>query len=279
MESSNDMGNRMPEMTGFMRRSGIQSVIALVYSISPKHTDAYYARKAREAARLRPDVIYLKDPAGLLTPERTRTIVPGILAGAGKVPVEIHSHCTTGLAPLCYLEAIKLGIRVVHTGIPPLANGAAQPSVFNVAKNARALGFHPTVNLDRLPEVKRRIDALDEIRRREDYAPLAVTFKRVANIVPPGFEGEVSAALCSNPVELDLARAVTAARADVDALLLGRDYRGALGRIAELRPVVDRFFDGVMVLADDPKVRNNRLALLAAVASLFANLADFKQLG
>ena len=46
-----------------------------------------------------------------------------------------------------------------------------------------------------------------------------------------------------------------------------------------MRPVVDRFFDGVMVLADDPKVRANRLALLAAVQSLFANLADFRQLG
>jgi glycyl-tRNA synthetase beta chain len=72
---------------------------------------------------------------------------------------------------------------------------------------------------------------------------------------------------------------VSAARADVDALVLGGDYRGALGRIAELRPVVDRFFDGVMVLAEDLKVRDNRLALLASVQSLFADLADFRQLG
>jgi glycyl-tRNA synthetase beta chain len=134
-----------------------------------------------------------------------------------------------------------------------------------------------SAGFDRLPEVKRRIDALDEIRRREDFAPLAVTFKRVANIVPR-FEGE-STRPCTDPVERDLAQAAIAARADVDALVLGRDYRGALGRIAELRPVVDRFFDGVMVLADDPGVRDNRLALLAAVAALFANLADFKQLG
>ena len=129
------------------------------------------------------------------------------------------------------------------------------------------------------PRSSARIDALDEIRRREDFAPLAVTFKRVANIVPPGFAGEVDAALCAEPVERDLAQAVAAARADVDALVRERDYRGALGRIAELRPVVDRFFDGVMVMADDPKVRDNRLALLAAVQSLFANLADFRQLG
>jgi glycyl-tRNA synthetase beta chain len=136
-----------------------------------------------------------------------------------------------------------------------------------------------SAGFDRLPEVRRRIDALEEIRRREDFAPLAVTFKRVANIVPPGFEGEVAAALCTDPVERDLAQAVTAARAAVAALVFSGDYRGALSRIAELRPVVDHFFDGVMVLADDPTVRNNRLALLAAVQSLFADLADFRQLG
>ena len=136
-----------------------------------------------------------------------------------------------------------------------------------------------SAGFDRLTEVKQRIDALDEIRRREDFAPLAVTFKRVANIVPPGFVGEVDDALCANPVERDLAAAVVVVRTDVDALVRDRDYLGALGRIAELRPVVDRFFDGVMVLAEDPNERNNRLALLAAVQSLFANLADFKQLG
>lgn len=186
MESSNDMGHRIPEMIEWMRPVGIASVIALVYSISPKHSDEYYARKAGEAARLGPDVIYLKDPAGLLTPERTRTLVPAILAKAGTVPVEIHSHCTTGLAPLCYLEAIRLGIKVVHTGIPPLANGAAQPSVFNIAKNAGLLGFRPTVKLDRLPEVTRHFTA---VAQREGFplgAPVEYDVSQYLHHIPGG---------------------------------------------------------------------------------------------
>ncbi len=143
----------------------------------------------------------------------------------------------------------------------------------DVVRAVLAAGF------DRIPEVGRRIDALGEIRRREDFAPLTVTFKRVANIVPPGFEGEVEVARCTDPVERELAEAVYAVRADVGALVWERDYLGALSRIAALRPVVDRFFDGVMVLADDPQVRANRLALLATVQSLFADLADFRMLG
>jgi glycyl-tRNA synthetase beta chain len=149
----------------------------------------------------------------------------------------------------------------------------ASGSPVDVVRAVLAAGF------DHLPDVKPRIDALDEMRRREDFAALAVTFKRVANIVPPGFEGAIDVALCREPLEQDLALAATAVRGDVDALVRRRDYLGALRKIAELRPVVDRFFDGVMVMADDPKVRDNRLALLAAVQALFADLADFRHLG
>ena len=80
------------------------------------------------------------------------------------------------------------------------------------------------------------------------------------------------------PPERELAAAATGIRADVDAAVRERDYLKALRKIAELRPVVDRFFDGVMVMAEDPALRNNRLALLAAVQRLFADIADFRQI-
>jgi glycyl-tRNA synthetase beta chain len=142
----------------------------------------------------------------------------------------------------------------------------------DIVRAVLAAGF------DRIPEVGRRIAALDELRKLEDFAALAVTFKRVANIVPPGFAGEIDAALCAEPAERDLAQAATGIRADVDAAVWERDYLKALRKIAELRPVVDRFFDGVLVMAEDPAVRTNRLALLAAVQRLFADVADFRQI-
>jgi glycyl-tRNA synthetase beta chain len=142
----------------------------------------------------------------------------------------------------------------------------------DIVRAVLAAGF------DLVPEVQARIGALDELRAREDFAALAVTFKRVANIVPPEFVGEVDESLCAEPVERDLARAASAVRADVDAKVRERDYRAALLRVAELRPVVDRFFDGVLVMAEDAQVRRNRLALLAAVQALFAGIADFRQI-
>jgi oxaloacetate decarboxylase alpha subunit len=124
--------------------AGLQAIVNLIYTITPRHTDEYYGQKAREAAGLKVHRICLKDPGGLLTPERTRTLVPAILCHCGGIPVELHTHCNTGLGPLCCLEAIKLGITSLNTAIPPLANGSSNPSVLNVMKNARALG-RPTV--------------------------------------------------------------------------------------------------------------------------------------
>jgi oxaloacetate decarboxylase alpha subunit len=129
------------EMVQSEKKAGLETVINVIYSISPKHTDDYFGERAKAAAELDVKRICLKDPGGLLTPERTRALVPIMLKHAGKIPVELHTHCNTGLGPLCCLEAVKLGIKSIHTAIPPLANGSSNPSAFNVAQNARAMGY------------------------------------------------------------------------------------------------------------------------------------------
>ena len=141
----NDFVSFKEELEG-LRQLGMNTVANLIYSVSPRHTDEYYAEKAREAAAMRPYRICFKDVGGLLTPDRTRALIPVILANVGDTPLEFHAHCNNGLAPVCYLEAVKLGIRTLHTAIPPLANGSAQPSIFNVARNLRALGYTPCVD-------------------------------------------------------------------------------------------------------------------------------------
>ena len=128
------------------RNAGLETIVNLIFSVSPKHTDEYYARKTREAVALNPDRICLKDPGGLLTPARTLTLVPLVLQNANGIPLELHTHCNTGLGPLCCLDAIKLGITSINTAIPPLSDASSNPSLFNVAKNARILGFTPAVD-------------------------------------------------------------------------------------------------------------------------------------
>jgi oxaloacetate decarboxylase alpha subunit len=126
--------------------AGLTTMVALIYSYSPVHTDEYYARKALAIAKAGAERIFIKDVDGLLTPERTQTLVPAILKNIDGIPLEIHGHCTTGLAPLCYLEAIKNGVQSVHTAVSPLANGPSQPSAENILKNAHYLGFSTNLN-------------------------------------------------------------------------------------------------------------------------------------
>lgn len=140
MESGNNLKD-IAEHVRYAQNAGIYVVCALIYSYSPVHTDEHYAEKARDAVDLGVDAVYLKDPGGLLTPERVRTLVPTIQKNIGNLPLELHSHCTTGLAPLCYLEAIKLGVDTVHTAISPMANGPSQPSTENILGNIRHLGY------------------------------------------------------------------------------------------------------------------------------------------
>lgn len=137
-----------------VKELGMESVGSIVFCESPVHTDALYAAKTRELiARANIDVMMIKDPGGLLTPDRVRTLVPALLQVTGKVPLEIHSHCMTGLAPLVYLEAVKLGVTQIQTSIAPLANGSAQPATQTIARNLRSAGYAVNVNDDLIGQV------------------------------------------------------------------------------------------------------------------------------
>jgi len=186
MDSDNDLSFRVPECVKYAKDAGLEVSMALIYSYSPRHTDEHYIKKTRDAVKLNVDVIYLKDSGGLLTPERVQTLIPAILKNSKGIPVELHSHCTTGLAPLVYLEAIRLGINILHTAIPPLANGSSQPSIFNVARNARFLGYTPDINEETIKPI---CDHFRFIAKKEGFpqgAPLEYDFYQYIHQVPGG---------------------------------------------------------------------------------------------
>ena len=160
-ESMNDVETDL-RIAGIAKQEGAGEVlVGLVYSISPVHTDSYYAARAREiAASADVDVLNLKDPGGLLTPERTRTLVPALLAAAPSLPLEVHSHCTATMAPLVYLEAARLGASFVCTAVRPLANGTSQPSAEQTLANLRADGFDVPLDEQALAEMSAYFTAL-----------------------------------------------------------------------------------------------------------------------
>lgn len=147
MDPMNDP-QAMLESARMMRKAGAGEIIgALTYTISVVHDDTYYANFAAQLARS-PDIdrLYIKDPAGILTPERARTLIPAIRAQLGGKALELHSHCNIGLAPVTYMTAAELGIDVLQVGCGALSSGTAQPNAQRVVANLRELGH--TVDID-----------------------------------------------------------------------------------------------------------------------------------
>jgi oxaloacetate decarboxylase (Na+ extruding) subunit alpha len=186
VSDSSNTADGWAKQTEFAKRHGMDIILNLVYSFSPKHSDEYYAEKTRQAAALNPKALCLKDPGALITPDRVRTLVPIILKNAGVVPVEFHTHCLTGLGALSTLEAIKLGITCVNTAIPPLAEGASNPSTFNIADNARALGYYPKINDASLHEVEHHFATIAQVEKLPVGRPMSYDYSQYLHQVPGG---------------------------------------------------------------------------------------------
>ena len=133
------------------RRAGFDEIVGGVcYTLSPVHTDEFFASRVAELDGCEDiNSIYLKDPAGLLTPERVQSLVPLMQSRLKRLRIdEIHSHCNTGLAPLTLLAAADLGMSTLHCALPPLAYGSSHTSGLKLVHNLRARGHRVDVDLD-----------------------------------------------------------------------------------------------------------------------------------
>jgi pyruvate/oxaloacetate carboxyltransferase len=137
------------------KAEGAEVVTALMYTASPLHTNEHWQEKTKliAAAKDCTDRIMIEDASGVITPERTREFVSIVQRNCDGIPLEFHCHCNSGLAPLCYLEAIQCGVTTVHTTVAPLANGTSLPATETILKNARRLGYESDLDEDALAAV------------------------------------------------------------------------------------------------------------------------------
>ena len=125
-----------------------------------------------------------------------------------------------------------------------------------------------------------RVRAVSHFRTLDSAEALAAANKRVSNILAKADAaiGEINLTACVEPAEKALAEAVLALRTEVQPLIAQGDYTAVLDKLANLRAPVDSFFDNVMVNAEDPALRQNRLAILNTLQGLFLQVADISAL-
>jgi len=179
------------EVARMVKRAGGEQVIgALVYTISPIHDDAHYAQAARiMAASPDIDALYIKDPGGILTGKRARSLIPAIMAEIGDKPLELHSHCTIGLAEQAYLEGAELGATGVQCASGGAADGTSNPPIDRMIRNLRELGHDVQVDDDAVAEVCRYFSDLAEAEGLPTGHPMPFDAAYLKHNLPGGMVG------------------------------------------------------------------------------------------
>jgi len=135
-----------------------------------------------------------------------------------------------------------------------------------------------STDIDDLVSVIEKIKALQAFRLNPEFEPISVAFKRVDNILKDFREAHVDVNLLSNDTEIQLFSAFENIKTRVEKGIAEKDFNAALNKLAALRPPVDAFFDHVMVMDKDEKIRFNRLSLLSEISALFHKIADFSKI-
>jgi pyruvate carboxylase subunit B len=174
-DALNDLRNIETAMKA-VKRSGKHAQGTICFTTSPVHTADLFVEQARQLQNMGADSIAIKDMAGLLTPYGTYELVKAIKDNV-PLPLAIHSHATSGLAPLCQLKAIEAGVDRIDTAISSFAGGTSHPATeFQVAalkgtKYDTGLALDPLMEIsDYFREVRKKYHQFESEFTREDIS-------------------------------------------------------------------------------------------------------------
>jgi pyruvate carboxylase subunit B len=166
----NDLRN-MESAIGAALKAKKQVQGALSYAVSPAHNLELWGSLAKGLVNMGCHEIVIKDTSGLLSPQATWELVT-TLRQAVNVPIDVHSHCSSGMAPMAYMAAVEAGAEVLDVAISPLAWGTSQPAAESVVAALAGGEYDTGLNLDTMWEVQHDVEELKK-RHIEHLNPVA----------------------------------------------------------------------------------------------------------
>ncbi len=219
-----------------------------------------------------------QNPSGTADPFGLRRQALGLLHIIEKKGFVISLTAITDQAIDLYNDRLTVDRETTRAKVVDFIKGRFSNDLVGRGISGAAVEAATSVRFDDPTDSRARIDALLAISGQESFSLLAGSFKRVKNIIKKNRDREVREELLTESAEKELQATLVAIRATVTPLLADKRYEKALSEILKMKEPVDRFFDDVMVMAEEEDIRRNRLALLTAIAELFLSVGDFSKM-
>ncbi|OOC45614.1 pyruvate carboxylase subunit B [Thermosipho sp. 1074] len=158
---------------------------AISYTISPVHTTEYYISFAQKLVERGVHSLCIKDMAGLLTPKKSFELVK-TLKERFNVPVELHTHCTSGLGDLNYISAVEAGVDILDTALSPFASGTAQPPFESMYYAVREYRNIPEINWESIAYLVEYFTKIREKYKEYDVMMKSIDYRILVSQVPGG---------------------------------------------------------------------------------------------
>jgi oxaloacetate decarboxylase alpha subunit len=191
--------DKMQRLAKVAKQYGSEVAGAIMFTMSPVHSDEYFADKAWKLASC-PDIdtILLYDTAGVLEKERLSTLLPAIRAKAQGKPIEFHSNNLLGQSTRAYIDAIDLGVTILHTASRPMANGPSVPSTEIMVQNVEILGHTHSIDKRMLAPVAEHFERVGKaagfpVNQFAEYNVLSLQHQ-----IPGGMMGTLKAQLAQH---------------------------------------------------------------------------------
>jgi oxaloacetate decarboxylase alpha subunit len=136
-----------------VHKHGGEAQAAISYTTSPVHTIDAFAKMAKQMKDMGADSICIKDMAGIMGPGEAYDLVKAIKETVGDIPVDLHTHSTTGLGPITLLKAVEAGADIIDTSISSLSGGTSQPATESMVYSLKQLGYEVDVDYPALKEI------------------------------------------------------------------------------------------------------------------------------
>lgn len=183
----------------YTKKYGGHAQAAISYTTSPVHNNEYYINLAVEMQKMGADSICIKDMSGILLPYEAEKLVKGLKEKI-TVPIQMHSHFTSGIANQTYMKAIEAGADIIDTAMSPLGMGTSQPATESMIASLEGSPYHPDLDMDLLLEITDYFKVLKDKYIENDMLSnkvLAVDARTLKYQVPGGMLSNLVSQLTS----------------------------------------------------------------------------------